>query len=447
MDPFQASSSQPPVTSSRKKLWLMIAVVASVLLLAVAAAVVFFTRAPQTATPANNQQAQKPASDLFAFGADSPAKTYAGSSVYDACNLISLNTLKKTIPNFTKLLNTVGTDERASNPVMLEHNYIDRDIASPLGSDASPRQPGTVVNEKPGVVSTDPYISLADSSCSYGQTGDQKFIQNSLINSPFAQLYITQKPTPLAPQFLNFVKSQKKFEEHSFKDIDVYPMPTKDSNGYYATLFVKKDQSAAVIFKTGIAALLDAASDDIAAALSKAPTGPLTITYPEPYQQLTDPCSLLSADEFTRFTNKPTGALANEAIFLTEVGSNSIRRECERLEIDRDILKSNITQSRVTLRQVRSLEDAKQFTADEKKNSLYEVTSLKAKIALGDEAYIKKAKTVSALENPYNLVIRKGGAIINLEMSLDKQDASADAFEGRIIPVAQAVLSNFEAAR
>lgn len=431
----------PSSSNVNRKRWFVLGGIGAFMVLVILA--ITFTRSNTNQT---TPQAEK-LSPAAAFQVE-PAGTaprYVTSSVYDACSLVSFKTMRSNIPNFNSLLNTIGSAKDPAQPVVVQHEYIDRSISEILGSDGQGRSPSFQVGEPNGSVNANSFMSLFDSSCAYGQAKNQSFIPDTSIANTFAKLHITQRPTPLSNEFVNYVTSLQKDAALSLETVEVYVEPGKDANGFFTTILMKSNHTAAAIFKTGIEELRFAASKDIAQRLSQEPAGPLSVIYPDPYKAVKNACELITSADFEQFTAKKASPLAQERLLLTETEGDSIKRECVRLEVDRDILNSNIASSKVVLRLAKNSEVAKQIIKREQASGLYTLAPLKAKIALGDEAYIK-TNNVTTDDNLYEFQVRTGALIIDLQVERDQRDASAQAFENRMISVARSVLDRLAAA-
>jgi len=419
--------------TNKKKKWLLpVAVGVAVVVIAVIIAVALNVFMPkQGQKPTDSGQIDR----TFKIGAEPQAITYANNPVYDACNLMSLETVKKNIPNYQSILDTIGTDKRPDEPLVIAHRYVDRDIAQPLGKDGEARSKGTVLGQ--GEASAATFISSADSNCLYGQSKDISLG----YGKTFAKVFITQRPTPIAQELIAHLATQTKTASEG--GFDVYVEPSRDSSGFLTATIFNSSKGIVVISKTSTVELASAALTEIVNTLSQPAKGPMTVTYPAPWTPLVNPCSLLTADDFQHFTGKPTGALAEETVKLTEVGGGQMERLCQRLEIER-LNGGDISESAVAIRQSKDVQAAQKYSDNLKNNDKDNITvqPLKQKIALADDAYVKTVTSGDKVIG-YELEMRIGAALIFLSLKGETPDASADAFSARILPVALSVVEKY----
>ncbi len=370
------------------------------------------------------------------------ASNYAGNPVYDACGMLTINTVKAHVNNYKSILAKLATDKVSSDPLTLEHAYVDRDIPAALGGDGQPRATGN----NPGPRA---FLSTFDSTCVYGQggQGDKKL--------EFARVSVIQRPTPLSPDFLAYLTSIDAKKQVA-GDLDVYPVPPEGDDSFFTVIIAKQDRSLAVMLRTGNKDLAAAGADEIASKMEAAPTGPLEVTYPDPYAKLVNPCSLLSASDFQQFTGKPASALATETLYLTDVNELTITealhpivsgvRQCERLEIDRSI-NDNIAETNVVLRQFRNVTSAKKYVENLKKDEADGLTikPVADTVSGTDEAYVKAEEDPNPALPVYTFEMRTGAAIITLTIEGDnlRGDASAEAYATRLSAVAKLVVQNY----
>lgn len=368
---------------------------------------------------------------------------YAGNAVYDACGLLTINTVKEHVKDYKAILANLGTDKVSSDPLTMEHAYADRDIPAVLPGDDKPRATGNTPGPRA-------YASLFDSHCVYGQGGATG------KNLEFARVSVTQRPTPLSADFLAYLTTIDSIKQTA-GDLDVYPVPPEAGDNFVSILIVKQDRSLAVIFRTGNKDLGVAGADEIAGKLAAAPAGPVEVSYPAPYTKLVNPCGLLTASDFQQFTGKPMSALATETSYLTDVNALTISeklhplvsgvRECSRLETDRDILKSSIAETGVVLRQFRNASSAKKHVQDLKADEAdgFSIKPIAAKPGGTDEAYVKVEEHPNSLSPLYTYEMRIGTAIISLTVEGDnvRADASVEAYATRLLPAARLVAENY----
>src|SRR5919199_1186400 len=146
---------------NKKKLWIIWGVLTGLAVLALIIVVILMNISPQPTT------SRKKAPDSFSLLPGKEPIMYAGNQVYDACNLISFDTVRTHIKNYQTLLDSIKTNQRPVQPLVIEHNYIDRNISTILGNDGQARAKGTIIGATDEGISQ--FTSLSDSSCWYGQ--------------------------------------------------------------------------------------------------------------------------------------------------------------------------------------------------------------------------------------------------------------------------------------
>jgi hypothetical protein len=441
----------PPLASSKsskKKLYIIIGV-AAVMILFIGIILFFVLRQPKSSP----QESAKADTSSFSTKIEPTAFTYAGQPQYDACSLLTLDTVAKHTKGFEDTIKTTPTDTDGTypDPLMIEHRYIDRNIEQVLPGDTGPRQTSHVL--KAGQVSDTQYVnafaSLFDSQCVYNQVN---YFGGS--GKGFAQVSITQPPVPLSQEFLSFVSSITPDQKQVKNDYELYTAKQKDGNGYFDALLVQPSRNLAVILQAASEDLRQAASEEIGSKLSKL-QGIMTLTYPKPYEKIINPCNLLSASDFETYTGKPASALADETLALTPLNEGldfsddkfpSVRRHCKRLEVDRNVLVDNIAQSEVDLREFRSSEAAEGYLKAMQTDKIRDetITSIKTRIALGDSAFIKTDNSPNPALPERTFIVRSGSMLLSISVEGDKinSDGATDAFETRMIPIAQKVLQN-----
>jgi hypothetical protein len=394
----------------------------------------------------NNSKAshKKPSRTGFQTSFEQKVPSYAGNPVYDACGLVTMQTVAKDIKGYQGNLNHTGSGakQHLAQPMIIEHEYVDRDIPAPLGKDGQPHEPGIVIGAQGSQPqSLDSFTSLFDSNCTYSQgTG---------TGTTFAKVYVTQKPTPLSQGLLTYLGAlAQQGGKKQVAGVDVYTEPKPNSLGYHFAVVVKPDNSVAVFIKTGVAALTTHASEEAAAALAAPPRGPASITYPTPYQKLINPCPLISADDFTQYTQKPASALAQEKLILNEVGGpdeQKIERSCQRLEVDR--FTNEIAESGVNITQWDSADHAKQYVERFKAAPGGDYTAVRdTATPVGDQSYVKMGKDYRG-RGTFSFEFRIGAAVITLTVSQDQpSDALPNDYERRMMPVARKVADNYKQA-
>src|SRR6266496_6576893 len=204
---------------------LFIAAAAVIVLLVGAVLFAVFRSQPQ----AGEQQKQATSVDgprNFVVTTDGTPIKYAGNTVYDACGLISFDTIRSTVKDYQTILDMNGTGKKPSEPLTIEHRYIDRDISAPLGNDSQPRPTGTKIGGE-NAVDASSFLSQSDSNCWYGQGKDPSLG----AGKTFAKVYVTQRPTPLSNDLLAYLGSLTK--AGSAGDIVAYVEPKTDAAGFF----------------------------------------------------------------------------------------------------------------------------------------------------------------------------------------------------------------------
>jgi len=437
MDEQNVFQSAPQPASGKKWLKPAIIVGAVVAVAAIVTAVVLFTRPDKKESQDKPTQSSLSGSKNFTMTTDGSAVTYAGSPVYDACGLIPFDTVRKSVKNYQGLLDMNGTDKKPKDPLTIEHNYIDRNIPAPLGKDAQPRPTRTVIGGEQ-TTSADLFVSSDDSTCWYGQGSDLSLGYGSI----FAKVYVTQRPTPLSADLLAYLATLKKAASQD--GLDVYVEPQTDSGGFFTGIVTKVDQGVAVVIKTSTKEFAQEATIAVSGTLAEAPKGPMNLTYPLAWSDMPNPCKLLTAEDFATATGRPASALANDKLILNEVGGRVMQRSCERLEVER-LDNTPIAQSNVTVRLAASEDAAKQYVGSIKNNKTYSIQPLKQRIQLADDAYIKTVLGKDGKAAGYEFDMRIGKAVIVLAVDTDSgQDASADAFAARMLPLARAAADRYK---
>lgn len=428
---------QPPKTSRRK--YIIIAIISTVILIGMAiilAILLKINSTPQNAQkdPSVNQAASKE----FKIQNEGTPVSYAGNKVYDACQFVSYDTVRKTVENYQAQLDTIGTGQRPVDPLVIEHRYIDRDIANPLGKDGQARQKSITINGD-GKVNADDFISAADSNCWYGQ-GDDIALGGS--GKTFAKVYVSQPPTPISQELQSYIASLTKTATEG--GIDMYVLPGLDSAKFATVVYVNQSKNVVVLLKTGTQALIEPMTADILAALRAGPQGPVKVEYPAPWDGLKNPCGLLSAEEFEKFTGKAASALAEDSVTLTTLDGGLMQRSCARLEVERTN-GTEISESEVTVRMARDAKKAEDYTKHVKNDDTdsVKIEPIKQTIQGTDEVYVRAigASTIRA----YEFEMRIGAAIVTVNVETDAGlDASVDAYVQRMLPVATSVLAKLK---
>jgi hypothetical protein len=428
----------PQKLDPKKKRLLVIGIIAVILLGVIMAIFVFSainkSKVGEKETAKDSQTATGPKE--FRMVADNAPVKYAGYPVYDACGLISFDTVRKTINNYQTLLDMNGTDQKPKDPLTIEHKYIDRDITSPLGKDGQPRPTGTTIGAEG--LSASSFISEADTNCWYGQGESPSIGQGNT----FAKLYVTQRPTPLSSDLTTYLGSLQKAASQA--GIDAYVEPKADSGGFITSIVTKTADGVAVFIKSSTKDFGQKATLDVMEALSQGPKGPMNLEYPRGWSKMPNPCKLLSADDFQRLTERPASALAEDTLGLNEIGGRLMSRSCERLEVER-LDGSPIAKTYVTVRMGMTESDTKNYVKGIKEGELgkFKIHPLKQKIQLADDAYIKAVMSGDKAVS-YELDMRINQAVIVLAVDSDKGvDASPDAFAARILPIARSVAERY----
>jgi hypothetical protein len=433
--PMEPVPDLPPVgTLTAKKKRLLLVTVAIILIVGVSLATfTLFRQKPsqQTTVPAANTNKN------FTMTTDGSAVTYAGNPVYDACGLIAFDTVRANVGNYQTLLDMNDTDQKPSEALTIEHRYFDRNMSTPLGKDGVARPTSAQVGS--AAVDSTSFISTFDSNCWYGQGNDLSLG----IGKTFAKVYVTQKPTPLSSDFLVYAPTLTKAA--STGDITAYVEPQKDSGGFFTSILVDEKKGIAVFIKTANLEFAKKATLEVGDRLTEAPKAPMNLTYPLGWSKMPNPCTLLTANDFEQITGKPASALAEDTMGLNEIGGRIIQRSCERLEVER-LDGTPIAETNVTIRMGKDEAAAKEYVDHLKNNQedAFDIQSLKQRIAIADDAYVKVVKDRQIVKN-YEFDMRIGQAVIVLAVSTDAGlDSSADAFAGRILPIAQKVVERYK---
>lgn len=422
------------VSEKKQRKWLLPAIIGGAVILIAGGVLAFFLLSKPTEQPQPVPQTEGPES--FSMSMDDAAVTYANNPVYDACGMISFDTLRSTVNNYQTLLDMNGTDQKPTDPLTIEHRYIDRNIPSPLDKDDEPRPTGTKIGDS-GTDST-VFINDNDSNCWYGQGTNLSLG----IGKTFAKVYVTQKPTPLSGDLINYLRTLNKAGEEG--DIAAYVEPQTDSGGFFTGIVTNEKKGVAVFIKAATQDLASKATTEASEKLAAAPKGPVNLNYPDGWSKMPSPCMLLTADDFQQATGKPARALAEDTMGLNEIGGRLMQRSCERLEVNR-LDGSPIAKSNVTVRMGRDEDSAKAYVDTLKNNDedAFDIQPLKQKIAIADDAYMKVVKDGETVKG-YEFDMRIGQAVIVLAIDTDQGlDQSADAFAGRMLPTAQAVASQY----
>lgn len=434
MDPnFQQPTELPPEVPSstagngKKKLFIGIGVGVAVIIAALATFLLW---------PKGNEvknTAQKNISQPVSFSTVKEPVSYAGTKVYDACNLISIDLLKKHIEGYDESYKTMGTTKFPKQPLVMDHGYIDRTIPQPLGDDAKLRDLGIIVGGDAidRSVRAANFMSIRDSHCTYGQ-GEN-------FNSEFAQVFVLQPPAPLHPKLIAYLAELKKAGRLAIEasGVQVYIQPIK--KGDQTNIGIFRKGNLVVFFSSRSFDLLQAASDQIFATLSKEPTGPMTAKYPDVYPKLsTNACNLLSADEFQRLLGRPSSAVITETLFLTDSEANTASRKCSRIEVER-FRAGEISSVNYTISESRTEEQTKNRVVT-LKNHEFDTIAPVTNSGLGDEAY----SITNGVTKRYSLAVRVGKVLLFVETGGETKDANLDAFLARARPIAETIITNLK---
>lgn len=387
-------------------------------------------QASHTTTPASGPKS-------FVMTTESRAIKYAGNTVYDACNLISFDTIRSTVNNYQKLLDMNGTAEKPSEPLTIEHRYVDRDIASPLGKDGKPRPTSTKIG-KDKAIDANSFISESDSNCWYGQ-GKGLSIGTGKI---FAKVYVTQKPTPLSGDLLRYLATLK--PAASADGMTAYVESKTDGGGFFTSIIINKQNGAVAFVKTASRELARKATIEVSEKLVHTPAAPMNMAYPLGWTRMPNPCALFTADDFRQTTSRPASVLAEDILGMNEIGGRMMQRSCERLELER-LDGSPISKSNIVVRMGKDESAAKTYVDFVKDNpqASFDIQSIKQKVAFADDAYLMVLKN-GGKTTGYEFNMRIGQAVIVLVVNAEgKTDSSADAFVGRILPLAQKVADRY----
>jgi hypothetical protein len=418
-----------------KQKWIVVGIISGIVLLVIAIILtILLMNKPKEPTPPPSEKQE--VSKEFTIVPGDTALSYAGNKVYDACDLISFDTVRKNITDYQKILDTIGTDQRPTQPLTIDHDYFDRDIPAVLGKDGAERAKGTVIGAS-GNVGISAFLSTLDSNCWYGQ-GEGISLGSG---KTFVKTYVIQKPTPISGELLAYINSLKPYGTEN--GVTIYLESGPDNSGFATIIAINEAKDTVAVFKTGSQKIAEGAANDLIKALSQPPKGPLEVTYPKPWQAMPNPCELLTAADFERYTGKPASALAEDRISLTDVGDNQMQRRCERLEVER-LNAGEISKSDVTVRIAKNAEAAKSYVVGLKtaENDLTEVYPLKQTIEGADEAYVKKDQFTG---NNNSLEMRIGEVFlaVNVVGEAGAED-SIEAYTERMLPIAKELLERFK---
>lgn len=422
---YQAPTpSVEPPKGPRKKLLIIILATVVVLTLGIGAFFVLSGNKSKQKDAAKNQAA--PAKPIT-IGAVPTAVTYAGNKVYEACNMIPLSVFQDKVEKY-KDTTVFNSGTLLDDPLMIERGYIDRDIPVVLGTDGGAREPSVSVSETSvdTSVRAQSFMSIAHSYCKWGQ--------GLTLGTRFAEVYVIQPPAQLHPKFLGYLDElkQKGKLASQTQGIDIYVPDPKQGDDQVVGIF--KKGNTVVFLASRLAPVLEGATATIVNVLSKEPTGPMTATYPAPYQSVVSPCDLFTASDFERLLGKPASAVTDEMIALTETYKGTTHRECTRYEVER-LRQGEVTNSRVTLMESRSEDQSKIQISDMKNKSGVTAAQL---ADLGDEAY-----TLSS-DFEKSIVFRVGKRIVKVTAQGETKDTNMQTFSQRTLPVAQLVLKNLK---
>ncbi|HYG83871.1 MAG TPA: hypothetical protein VD907_03265 [Verrucomicrobiae bacterium] len=425
-----------PPASDKRKAKLLIAIAIAILVIA-AGVIIYLLLQPKNDT-SNNQTGNKNDTNngptVLTFGTEAQPITYAGNKVIDACNLLAVSTLKKHVEKYDESIKNLGTKNFLKAPLVVDHGYFDRSLAQPRGGDGEPRSTGVIVGGDSIETShqASSFTSNFDNNCKYGQ-GDG-------FDTVFAEVYVTQKPTPLSSDLIKYL-DKLKADGRLVKEVSglqVYVEPPRDAN---FTFIIRKSDTV-VTFTSPFEKLAQAAAEEISTKLLSPVTGPLTVTFPAMYNKMANPCRLITAEDFEHLTKLEVSAQAEERIYLTEIERDTAQRECTRVETMRRGT-TEISSIDVTLSQSRNEEAAKKRLEALKNTENVTLTPV-SEAGYGDESYIKTRELVST--NYYSMVMRIGSVMI--EVNYDSEEGKAkslDAYKQRILPVAKTAIERFNA--
>jgi hypothetical protein len=422
----------PNTMPSSKKKWIIILIVGVLVLAALVAAVMLLLNKPQKTIDAPKHDGPKE----FTVQPSDKVMSYAGNNTYDACNLVSFDTVRANIANYQTLLDSTKTNQRPTQPLVIEHHFIDRNISAVLGKDGQERAKGTVIGST-GNDGISPFVSTFDSNCWYGQ--GEGISQGR--GATFVKTYVMQKPTPISGELLSYLNSLTPRQVE--KGVNLYLEDKRDSANFVTIIAVNEAKNAVAVFKTGSPKIADSAVADLIKTLSEPPKGVMTATYPEPWTKMPNPCELLTAADFERHTGKPASALAGDAIFLTDVGDGQMKRTCQRLEVER-LNGGEISESDVTVRMAKSVDAAKNYVAGLKadQQDIVDIQPLSQPIEGTDDSYVR---IEGVAQKTYAIEMRVGATFIAVNVKTEAgQDASVDTFVERMQPIAREVLSRLK---
>ncbi len=386
------------------------------------------SKSSQTKQP--NGQIASTGPKVFTVSYAKEAPSYAGNKMHDACSLLSFEGAMSKVKGIPEL-NDVKTLQK---PLSIEHNYTDHNIPGILGTDGQPRKiTQTISSEGSKPTSMDNFASIANSYCVYGQ--------NLPSSVTFARVYVTQPPTPLTPEFLPFLANLPKKQVNG---VDVYTVDTPNENGFMYAAMIRADKKVAVILKTGNTDIMDSGVNEITKKMTATPIGYAKYEYPGMYGKLVDSCSLFSAADFERFMGKKAASTVTESLIVTKGYDLGVDRNCRRSQVDSQlepVYESDTAD--ITIRQGKSELAAKSWL-ESKKGSIYIFTPSQTK--LGDESLIRVNEgNDDNSRRSYKLFVRIEAAVIEIDLDQSAAgDASAAAFEQRIMPAAKQIIENYQ---
>lgn len=381
-------------------------------------------------TGKNNDSSPAYTAQPVTIGTAPQPVTYMGNQMYDACNFIPLDLMKKHVGEYERSFNSLGGSKTLKEPLGIEHEYFDRNLSTILGEDGTPRGPSVAVSET-GVdtsVRLQSFASIGESNCLYGQNN---------FKTRLLQVIVSQPPKPLHPKLLErFAELKAKgLMPGTEQGVEIYIEEVKEGDD---TLFTALRKGNVVVFlSTRNRPLMEALLIPSIQRLNQAPTGNMTTTYPQPYTKLTNVCDLLPADDFERLMGKPADAQVGETLTVTESEPNTAKRECRRVEVQR-LKEGEISSVSLELTESRTEKQTKDRLGTIKADKYNKLKDLNN---LGDEAY---AVTNTIIGDRYSILVRSGKVLIKIESNGETKDKNVDAFLSRTLPVAQKVLENYK---
>lgn len=426
------ASPQAPNPRNRQKKVIIGLIIAIVIIIAGGAV---FTLLPRGADKAKEAPTKKTIPTEFTMSADNTPVEYAGHKVYDACNFVPISIVKQHLKNYGKELAHLGEGQAAEKPFTLIHSYYDENHPKVRGDDSKPRAIAPNETDSQGKLTPFAFKTYANSNCAYEQGLTQRKV--------FLDVFMTQPPVAVSSELTAYLAELKQAGKVSkqTQDIEVYgPVPVETGE----SIAIVKRNDTIVFLSTALPELLSAATDETVKKLSAPATGPMTASYPKPYNKLVNACRLFTAEDFKKHTGKDADPLVYEFLMLVEAEENIIQRNCIRYDVKNS--RKNVSGVKISLRESKDSASAEKYMANLKTKAQGGATVTPvSKSGYGDESYIKKDPSGTRL---FTLFIRSGTTIVELSYEdVDFDYTSEQDFETHLLPIAKTVLERLKAAQ